>query len=526
MAGVSPPQDCGNSAPLGNAQASGCHGLNHAASFFLSNYRLGKTLGIGSFGKVKVAEHVQTGHKVAVKILNRKKMQAQGMEEKVRREVKILQLFMHPHITRLYEIIETPTDIYLVMEYAPSGELFDHIVEKGRLLEDEARYFFQQIISGVDYCHRHMVVHRDLKPENILLDAKMNVKIADFGLSNIMREGHFLSTSCGSPNYAAPEVLSGKLYAGPEVDVWSCGVILYALLCGSLPFDDDYPVMFKKIKAGIYSIPSYVPPGARDLIPRMLTVDPLSRITVAEIYQHPWFTWALPKYLLFLQGDTLSSVPRIDEATVDEAVRLGANREVLVESLKKRLQNQCTVIYHLLMDSRQGPASSRSLRSELSSACCLPAPSGPPSSDIRPHCGLNTMQAQVHDPQWRLGVRSRGPAATVMMEMLRVLQANQVSWKRLGPYTLRCRVLVSFGPRRLPRPAHMLGFPLGPDGSCNWGMSQRDSPTGGLSVTVKFETQLYKITEGEYVIDLQRVEGEQYAFMDVCGRVLSDLTCW
>ena len=227
---------------------------------------MGKTLGIGSFGKVKVAEHILTGHKVAVKILNRKKIKAIDMEEKVRREIKILRLFMHPHIIRLYEVLETPHDIYVVMEYVKAGELFDYIVEKGRLGENEARHFFQQIVSGVEYCHRNMVVHRDLKPENLLLDAKSNVKIADFGLSNVMRDGHFLKTSCGSPNYAAPEVISGKLYSGPEVDVWSCGVILYALLCGSLPFDDEsIPNLFKKIKGGIYNLPSHLSPGARGL---------------------------------------------------------------------------------------------------------------------------------------------------------------------------------------------------------------------------------------------------------------------
>ncbi|PNX71996.1 SNF1-related protein kinase, partial [Trifolium pratense] len=171
----------------------------------LQHYKMGKTLGIGSFGKVKIAEHVLTGHKVAIKILNRRKIKNMEMEEKVRREIKILRLFMHHHIIRLYEVVETTTDIYVVMEYVKSGELFDYIVEKGRLQEDEARSFFQQIISGVEYCHRNMVVHRDLKPENLLLDSKWSVKIADFGLSNIMRDGHFLKTSCGSPNYAAPE---------------------------------------------------------------------------------------------------------------------------------------------------------------------------------------------------------------------------------------------------------------------------------------------------------------------------------
>jgi len=275
---------------------------SNQGDFFLSNYRLGKTLGIGSFGKVKVAEHILTGHKVAIKILNRRKIKAMDMDEKVRREIKILRLFMHPHIIRLYEIIESPNDIYVVMEYVKGGELFDYIVEKGRLVEDEARQFFQQIVSGVEYCHRNMVVHRDLKPENLLLDSNMHVKIADFGLSNVMRDGRFLKTSCGSPNYAAPEVISGKLYAGPEVDVWSCGVILYALLCGSLPFDDEnIPNLFKKIKNGIFHMPNHLSPGARDIIPRMLLVDPLKRITLAEIRQHPWYTLHLPRYLAVMQ---------------------------------------------------------------------------------------------------------------------------------------------------------------------------------------------------------------------------------
>lgn len=144
-------------------------------------------------------------------------------------------------------MITTPNDIIMVIEYA-GGELFEYIVTNGKMTEDSARRFFQQIICAVEYCHRHKIVHRDLKPENLLLDDFLNVKIADFGLSNIMTDGNFLKTSCGSPNYAAPEVISGKLYAGPEVDVWSCGVILYVLLCGRLPFDDDYiPTLFKKI---------------------------------------------------------------------------------------------------------------------------------------------------------------------------------------------------------------------------------------------------------------------------------------
>ena len=185
----------------------------------------------------------------------------------------------------------------MVLEYA-GGELFDYLVRNGKMSEHKARRFFQQIVCAVEYCHRHKIVHRDLKPENLLLDNDLNVKIADFGLSNIMTDGNFLKTSCGSPNYAAPEVISGKLYAGPEVDVWSCGVILYVLLVGRLPFDDDFiPTLFKKISAGAFHMPSYLPPGAKHLINKMLKVNPVSRISIQEIRQDKWFNEDLEDYL-------------------------------------------------------------------------------------------------------------------------------------------------------------------------------------------------------------------------------------
>lgn len=185
----------------------------------------------------------------------------------------------------------------MVLEFAGT-ELFNKLVEEGKCGEKKAKTFFQQIICAVEYCHRHKIVHRDLKPENLLLDKFDNVKIADFGLSNIMTDGNFLKTSCGSPNYAAPEVISGKLYAGPEVDVWSCGVILYVLLVGRLPFDDDYiPALFKKIAAGTFHIPSYISEGPKRLIRAMLQVHPVQRITIHEIRQDPWFLDGLPEYL-------------------------------------------------------------------------------------------------------------------------------------------------------------------------------------------------------------------------------------
>jgi serine/threonine protein kinase len=315
----------------------------------IGDYILGKTIGSGSFGKVKKGVHAASGVTVAIKIINKEKITAKKMDHKVlpstflpplpcssfhpmliyllsrqvRREIFNLRRFRHPHIIKLYQVLETDRDIYLVMEYVEGGELFDYIVQRGKLPEAEARAYFQQIISAVAYCHSLHVVHRDLKPENLLCAplkgggsgsspaavatsafshlsaaAQYSIKIADFGLSNIVQDGEFLKTSCGSPNYAAPEVIEGKYYSGEEVDVWSCGVILYALLTARLPFDDDYiPHLFQKIKKGKFKMPSYLSTTCQDLIRQLLIVDPLKRITVPEILKHPWFTVNLPPYL-------------------------------------------------------------------------------------------------------------------------------------------------------------------------------------------------------------------------------------
>ncbi|KAF4124261.1 hypothetical protein GMORB2_5977 [Geosmithia morbida] len=260
-------------------------------------YKIMRTLGEGSFGKVKLAVHNGTGQQVALKIIARKKLISRDMAGRVEREIEYLQLLRHPHIIKLFTVIKTPNEIIMVLEYA-GGELFDYIVAHGRMNEPEARRFFQQMLCAVEYCHRHKIVHRDLKPENLLLDESLNVKIADFGLSNIMTDGNFLRTSCGSPNYAAPEVIGGKLYAGPEVDVWSCGVILYVLLVGRLPFDDEHiPSLFAKIAKGTYSVPQWMPSGAANLIKKMLVVNPVHRATIEEIRDDPWFLKDLPAYL-------------------------------------------------------------------------------------------------------------------------------------------------------------------------------------------------------------------------------------
>ncbi|KAL1896402.1 Protein kinase [Ceratocystis pirilliformis] len=287
--------------PAVDPHAPGSSGVIHDPGSIVEQrigaYKVIKTLGEGSFGKVKLAIHNSTGQKVALKIIPRKKLISRDMAGRVEREIEYLQLLRHRHIIKLYTVIKTSSEIIMVLEYA-GGELFDYIVQHGRMREATARRFFQQMVCAVEYCHRHKIVHRDLKPENLLLDNDLDVKIADFGLSNIMTDGNFLKTSCGSPNYAAPEVISGKLYAGPEVDVWSCGVILYVMLVGRLPFDDDHiPSLFAKITRGAYSVPQWMPSGAAQLIKRMLVVNPVQRISVEEIRRDPWFMENLDPYL-------------------------------------------------------------------------------------------------------------------------------------------------------------------------------------------------------------------------------------
>ncbi|CDS06508.1 Putative Related to SNF1-carbon cataboliteFT derepressing ser/thr protein kinase [Lichtheimia ramosa] len=318
---------------------------------------------------------------------------------RVKREIQYLKLLRHPHIIKLYEVIVTPTDIIMVIEYA-GGELFNYIVEKGRMSEDDARRFFQQVICAVEYCHRHKIVHRDLKPENLLLDANNNVKIADFGLSNIMTDGDFLKTSCGSPNYAAPEVISGRLYAGPEVDVWSCGVILYVMLCGRLPFDDEYiPTLFKKINGGIYTMPSYLSPETKYLLTSMLVVDPMKRITIQEIRQNPWFNKNLPEYLMPLP-DTEDDLCRpVDDAIAHElSKKMGYPEDKVQKALHAPENNHIKVAYQLVLDHK------RMLKESDSNIQSFFASSPPPwntsfsdhqSSDPRDHDSMHDLSSSI-----------------------------------------------------------------------------------------------------------------------------------
>nr|AZZ65890.1 AMP-activated protein kinase alpha subunit [Gecarcinus lateralis] len=443
----------------------------------IGHYQIGNTLGAGTFGKVKYGEHILTGTKVAIKILNRKTIKNLDMVSKIKREITNLKLFRHPHIIKLYQVISTPTDIFMVMEYASGGELFDYIKQKSKLKESEARRFFQQIISGVDYCHRHMVVHRDLKPENLLLDHNLHVKIADFGLSNIMVDGEFLRTSCGSPNYAAPEVISGKLYAGPEVDVWSCGIILYALLCGTLPFDDEHvPTLFRKIKSGVFQIPDYLNQSVVRLLLHMLMVDPMKRATIEDIKKHEWFQKDLPAYLFPPPYDHDNSV--IDQEAVTEVCEKFQVDSAEVQSaiLSEDQHNQLKIAYNLIVDNKRfadanAMYSISAFYSGASPPPALPTPAFSPSDSspspfkphperIAPHLGIGKIHPDLRASlreralsgdrgmpkgtpgkraKWHLGIRSQSKPLDIMSEVYKAMKVLGFEWKVVNPFHVRVR---------------------------------------------------------------------------------------
>ncbi|CAM9505169.1 unnamed protein product, partial [Choristocarpus tenellus] len=255
-------------------------------------YSIGKTIGEGTFGKVKLGTHLPTGEKVAIKILEKCRIQEIPDVRRVSREIKILKLNRHKNVVELYEVVDSLDKVYLIMEVADGGELFDYIVSHHRLQERKACNFFHQVVDGVDYLHQRGVTHRDLKPENILLQSSACgwiLKIVDFGLSNLHQDGRLLQTACGSPCYAAPEMIAGKKYVGPAADIWSLGVVLFAMVCGYLPFEDkNTSLLYKKIIAGDYTTPAWLSPDVRDVIARILNTDPDKRYTLKDVRKHSW----------------------------------------------------------------------------------------------------------------------------------------------------------------------------------------------------------------------------------------------
>uniref|UniRef100_A0AC11CNI5 SIK family kinase 3 n=1 Tax=Ovis aries TaxID=9940 RepID=A0AC11CNI5_SHEEP len=251
-------------------------------------YEIDRTIGKGNFAVVKRATHLVTKAKVAIKIIDKTQLDEENLK-KIFREVQIMKMLCHPHIIRLYQVMETERMIYLVTEYASGGEIFDHLVAHGRMAEKEARRKFKQIVAAVYFCHCRNIVHRDLKAENLLLDANLNIKIADFGFSNLFTPGQLLKTWCGSPPYAAPELFEGKEYDGPKVDIWSLGVVLYVLVCGALPFDGSTLQNLRaRVLSGKFRIPFFMSTECEHLIRHMLVLDPNKRLSMEQICKHKW----------------------------------------------------------------------------------------------------------------------------------------------------------------------------------------------------------------------------------------------
>uniref|UniRef100_A0A4W5LRN1 non-specific serine/threonine protein kinase n=1 Tax=Hucho hucho TaxID=62062 RepID=A0A4W5LRN1_9TELE len=299
----------------------------------IGNYRLLKTIGKGNFAKVKLARHILTGKEVAIKIIDKTQLNPTSLQK-----VSIVQLF---------EVIETDKTLYLIMEYASGGEVFDYLVSHGRMKEIEARAKFRQIVSAVHYCHMKNIVHRDLKAENLLLDANANIKIADFGFSNEFTLGNKLDTFCGSPPYAAPELFQGKKYDGPEVDVWSLGVILYTLVSGSLPFDgQNLKELRERVLRGKYRVPFYMSTDCEGILRRFLVLNPTKRCTLDQVMKDKWINAGYDEDSL---KPHIEPVEDYSDATrIEVMVGMGFTPEEIKDALLNQKYNEVTATYLLL----------------------------------------------------------------------------------------------------------------------------------------------------------------------------------
>ncbi|XP_032380651.1 MAP/microtubule affinity-regulating kinase 3a isoform X3 [Etheostoma spectabile] len=348
----------------------------------VGNYRLLKTIGKGNFAKVKLARHILTGREVAIKIIDKTQLNPNSLQ-KLFREVRIMKILNHPNIVKLFEVIETERTLYLVMEYASGGEVFDYLVAHGRMKEKEARAKFRQIVSAVQYCHQKHIVHRDLKAENLLLDADMNIKIADFGFSNEFTMGNKLDTFCGSPPYAAPELFQGKKYDGPEVDVWSLGVILYTLVSGSLPFDgQNLKELRERVLRGKYRIPFYMSTDCENLLKRFLVLNPAKRGTLEvredadnQIMKDRWINAGFEEDEL--KPYTEPELDITDQKRIDVMVGMGYNLEEIQDSLAKMKYDEITATYLLL-----GRKASELEPSESASSSNLSLAKARPNSEL------------------------------------------------------------------------------------------------------------------------------------------------
>ncbi|XP_058465614.1 serine/threonine-protein kinase MARK1-like isoform X5 [Malaya genurostris] len=351
-------QDASRDKGSPNMQMRGTGARWRPAEEHIGKYKLLKTIGKGNFAKVKLAKHVPTSKEVAIKIIDKTQLNASSLQ-KLYREVRIMKLLDHPNIVKLFQVIETEKTLYLVMEYASGGEVFDYLVLHGRMKEKEARAKFRQIVSAVQYCHQKRIIHRDLKAENLLLDSEMNIKIADFGFSNQFTPGSKLDTFCGSPPYAAPELFQGRKYDGPEVDVWSLGVILYTLVSGSLPFDGaTLRELRERVLRGKYRIPFYMSTDCENLLKKFLVLNPAKRASLESIMKDKWMNMGYEDDELIPYVEPkpdLKDQKRIGKT--EALVAMGYNRQDIEESLTFTRYDDVFATYLLLGRKSTDPES-------------------------------------------------------------------------------------------------------------------------------------------------------------------------
>ena len=329
-------------------------------------YLLGEALGEGAFAKVRLATQIHIKEKCAIKIVDKRFLENVQDIQRLRKEIKILKKIRHKNIIQLYDIMESKTNLYFVMEYCKGGELFDFIVKKKKLTEKEACVFFHQIINGVEYLHNQGIIHRDLKPENLLLDEKNQIKISDFGLSTFFTKDNFLQTACGTPSYAPPEMLEGLQYNGEASDIWSCGIILYAMLCGSLPFTESKEdIIVEKIKKHEYKIPDYLSKEAQDILNHILKINPIERYTIESIKKHPWFNIVKPHLIKGISVDYIK-IP-VDDKILEMVKNYGFNPDECRDLLLKNKFCSLTSIYYLCLKKyvKEGGKSISDFESDL-----------------------------------------------------------------------------------------------------------------------------------------------------------------
>ncbi|KAJ3358794.1 MAP microtubule affinity-regulating kinase 1 [Kappamyces sp. JEL0680] len=312
----------------------------------IGNYLFQKTVGEGNFAKVKLATHKITGAEVAIKVIDKTTLDEKKIG-KLYREVRIMKMLHHPNIIKLYEVIETKYTVFLVMEYASGGELYDYLVVHGKMKEKDARAKFRQILSAVSYCHKKRVIHRDLKAENLLLDHNLDIKIADFGFSNYFDPEAKLDTFCGSPPYAAPELFQGRRYTGPEVDVWSLGVILYVLTTGCLPFDGkNLQEMREAVCRGKYRIPFFLSDNCEKLLKKFLVRDPIKRHGLEILIDDPWINETYTDSPISTDSSTHFEE---DESIIKlMEVKYKLEKSAIIQALRDNVYNDISAIYFLL----------------------------------------------------------------------------------------------------------------------------------------------------------------------------------